>query len=663
MNRSPVLETTPSTDVEKLFREEHKKICRRTDKLIALIMCAQWPGAILTSLLIGAKTWNGTESSVHPHVFAAIYLGGLITVLPVLLAFLKPGEQYTRHVIAACQIMMSGLLIHITGGRIETHFHVFGSLAFLAFYLDWEVLVTATLVALLDHAIMGYYAPVAIFGVAAGAGGRFIEHVLWVVFCDCFLITSCLQSLKGLRAAAKREADQEVLLFQAYHDSLTGLGNRLLMQQRMAAMMEAAARDQTGFALMSIDLDRFKEVNDTLGHHVGDMLLAETSKRLQTLIRKNDTLVRMGGDEFSLILDECSDVKLAERIAARMIESLNKPFVLAGNSLSVGASIGICLYPEAGREAEELFHHADLALYRAKNGGRNVYFVFDEAMRAETLRQMTLEHRLRIAVKEESFDIHYQPIVSSDESLLGFEALLRWEDTVLGRVTPDVFIPIAEKSGLIIQLGNWVLQKACMQAATWQTGERGQIKVSVNVSSVQFAHKDFVTTVLLALKESGLPPRLLDLELTESLLVSNHGQTQESLTLLRKFGIGLSIDDFGTGYSSLSYLRDLPIHRLKIDRAFVRDIATSKDARSLIESMIEMAHTLNLQVVAEGVEDREQLAVLSHAGCDEIQGFLISKAISAKDAGSFIDAQPSSAPEGNRTQQVLQKIIDGLTYA
>ena len=636
MNSTLTPQATTSADVEVLFRAEHLKICRRTDKLIALTMCLQWPGAIIASLVIGAKTWDGGNSSIHPHVIAAIYLGGLITILPVLLSFFRPGKTYTRHVIAACQMLMSGLLIHITGGRIETHFHVFGSLAFLAFYLDWTVLITATIVTLLDHALMGYYAPALIFGTVAGSGWRFLEHVLWVVFCDCFLITSCVQSLKGLRAGAEREANQETLLFQAYHDALTGLGNRLMMHNRITETMKAAVENQTGFVLLSIDLDRFKEVNDTLGHQVGDLLLKEVSQRLQALIRKDDTLVRMGGDEFSLVLAGCSDVTLAERVASRMIESLNAPFHHGENIINVGASIGICLYPDAGTTVEELFHHADLALYRAKDAGRNLYFVFDDAMQTEILKQMTLEHRLRMAVSGELFEVHYQPIVKPDGNLLGFEALLRWDDPIVGKVAPDVFIPIAEKTGLIIQLGEWVLQKACAQAAEWYKEENKQVKVSVNVSAVQFARKDFVPMVLLALKQTGLPPHLLDLELTESVLIANHAQTQEALQLLRKFGVRMSIDDFGTGYSSLSYLRDLPIHRLKIDRSFIQDIATSKDARSLIEGMIDMAHTLNLQVVAEGVENSEQMEVLARARCDEIQGFMISKAIPAGNTPAFI---------------------------
>ncbi len=611
-------------------------------------MCVQWPGAIVASLFIGVKARNGSAGTIHPHVVAAICLGGLITVVPVVLAFVRPGRKSTRHLIAACQMLMSALLIHITGGRTETHFHVFGSLAFLAFYLDWMVLATAAAVTLAYHAILGFYAPALLFGTSAGSTVRLAEHVLWIVFCVCFLIIFCVQSLEGLKAAAHRENDQDLLIFHAYHDALTGLGNRLLVQKNLNAMLNRPVDKQQGFALICIDLDRFKEVNDTLGHQFGDLVLAEVSERLKALVRKEDTLVRMGGDEFSLILNECADVAVAERIAVRIIESLNRPFQSGESVARIGASVGICLFPEAAKGMEELFHHADLALYKAKNNGRNSYFVFDEAMRVETLRQMTLEHRLRTAVHEELFEINYQPIVNSQSRLLGFEALLRWHDAVLGKVAPDVFIPLAEKTGLIVALGKWVLRQACLEAAKWCTPENRHIKVSVNVSSIQLVQKDFATVVMIALKEAGLPAELLDLELTETVLVDDNGRARETLELLRRFGVSISIDDFGTGYSSLSYLRDLPIHRLKIDRSFVKDITESKEARALVEGMIEMAHNLNLSVVAEGVENHAQMEILAQAGCDEVQGFHISKAVSGKDAGTFMRQQPA-ASKGHQT--------------
>jgi diguanylate cyclase (GGDEF)-like protein len=651
----PVILTSAkdTNDAERLFQNEHRTICKRTERLITVIMGMQWPGAIIAAALIAPKTWDGAVSSTHPHLVAAIYLGGLLTIFPMFLALFRPGEVYTRHAIAACQMLMSGLLIHVSGGRIETHFHVFGSLALLAFYLDWQVLITATIAILVNHVTMAHYSPMSIFGTTYHSDWRLLEHVLWVVFFDCFLITSCVESLKWLRAVAKREADQEVLLYQAYHDSLTGLGNRLLIQKIMTETLTGSARKDHPFALMAIDLDRFKEVNDTLGHQTGDDLLMQVSARLKDQIRKHDTLVRMGGDEFALVLDNCASVEVAESIAGRIVDTLNMPFQCGEHVVRIGVSIGICLHRENDAEMSDLFNHADLALYKVKNNGKNSYLVFDENMRSHTLHQMSLEHRLRRAVVEETMQLHYQPIVSTDGRLLGFEALLRWTDALHGFVSPGEFIPIAEKTGLIISLGAWVLKQACAQAAQWHRAGNNLVKMSVNVSSLQLLHKGFVNTVLATLKETGLPPELLDLELTESTLIQNHDQSYEVLDLLRKFGVRLSIDDFGTGYSSLSYLRDLPVHTLKIDRAFVKDIEDSIEARRLIEGMIEMAHSLHLRVVAEGVETRKQMDLLTDAGCDEIQGFHISKAVPVDDANRIIE------DKGRVEQAVKTGVVQG----
>jgi len=642
-------------NAEQYLRAGHRQICSRTDKLIALVMCIQWFGAIIASLLISPRTWEGSISSIHPHLFAAIYIGGLVTVFPVCLAIFQPGEKFTRHVIAACQMLMSGLLIHITGGRIETHFHVFGSLAFLALYLDWPVLVTATITILLDHSVMAYFNPTAIFGTGVSAEWRFVEHVLWVVFFDTFLITSCIQNLRALKKVAHREADQEGLLYQAYHDALTGLGNRLLIQKAIGERYSQRKQNPgQSFALMAIDLDRFKEVNDTLGHLAGDDILKQASHRIKHHIRGEDLLCRMGGDEFALIIDDCRDVELAESIAERIVESLNIPFECGPHTVHIGVSIGICLNHGAATEPAELFHHADLALYKVKNNGRNCVLVFDERMRAETLHQISLEHRLRNAVLAEALHLQYQPIVATGSSMLGFEALLRWTDEVHGSVSPAEFIPIAERTGLIVPLGNWVLRQACIQAAEWHRAGKHLHKMSVNVSSIQLAHHDFVSHVLQVLKETGLPPELLDLELTETALIQNHGESQKSLDLLRKFGVRLSIDDFGTGYSSLSYVRDLPVHTLKIDRSFVKDIVGSSEARLLVEGMIDMAHSLNLRVVAEGVEDTAQLDLLDRAGCDEIQGFLISKAVNSDDALKLLNDIATKQPSESSSSQVTE---------
>ncbi len=631
-------------DEQTMCRHEYARVCQRTDQLIALLMCLQWPGAIALALAVGSRTWNGGTWSIHPHLLAAVVLGGLITVFPVFLAYLQPGQRSTRHVIASCQMLMSALLIHLSGGRIETHFHVFGSLAFLAFYLDWQVLVTATLVILVDHTVMGYYAPGLLFGTPVGSGWRLLEHVLWVVFCDAFLITSCIQRMRAFREMVHREAEQKILLYQAYHDLLTGLGNRLLVQKELSRLLAEPA-GETSFALVTIDLDRFKEVNDKLGHKAGDELLAEMGRRLKTVIRKGDTLVRMGGDEFVLILEDCAKAEVATEVAQRILECMEQPFDCGAHHFAgVGASIGICLYPSGAKNMEELFHHADLALYKVKERGRNQYVVFDEAMLEEAQRKLQLEQRVRAAVQEKLFTLNYQPIVNTEGVLLGFETLLRWNDPVLGVVGPHIFVPVAERCGLIVALGQWVLEQACRQAEEWRTVDGRPVKMSVNVSPMQLAQASFVPMVERTLRETGLPPELLDLELTETMLVEREGRAGDSLERLRSLGVRLSIDDFGTGYSSLSYLRDLPVHRLKIDRAFVQEIATSVEARALLEGMIDMGRTLHLRVLAEGVETVEQMDILRNAGCDEIQGYLISQAVPAAAARELLGL-PNLLPE------------------
>ena len=615
-----------------MFRSEYKRICQRTDRMIAALMCLQWPGAIIAAVVIASHP----TSCVPSNIMAAIFCGGAIALCTILLAAFCPGERYTRHIIAACQMGMSGLLIQISGGHIETHFHVFGSLAFLALYLDWQVLATATIVTLVDHSLVGIYWPQAMFGMAMGQHFRIIEHALWVLFCVVFLMISSRQRLSALRILMEREATQEALLHQAYHDSLTGLGNRLQLQTSMQEAWQKTADQGTPFALMTIALDHFKETNDLLGRPIGDALLIEASRRLQGQMRAGDTLVRLGGDEFAVVLGNCLSTNIAEVVATRIISCFKEAFTCVGQTVRLGASIGISHCSDASISVEDLLHHAELALYKVKNTGCNRHLVFDEQMRAETLFEMSMEHRLRVAIREGSMRVHYQPLVNAHGLLLGFEALVRWKDAVHGDIPPNRFIPVAERTGMIIPLGEWVLRQACKQAAAWHQAGHSIVKMSVNVSSVQIAQESFVATVMSVLEETGLRPEFLDLELTESVLIENHGEILKRLAALRRAGVRLSIDDFGTGYSSFSYLRDLPVHTLKIDRSFVSSIEESAETRRLIEGMIQMAHSLHLKTVAEGVENEKQLEILALAECDVIQGFHISKALPADAAGQLM---------------------------
>ncbi len=611
-----------------MFRAEYKRICQRTDKLIATLMCLQWPGAVIASVWIASSHRGPATQS---NILLAIFGGGAIALCTVLMAFLCPGERCTRHMIAVCQMTMSGLLIQISNGHTETHFHVFGSLAFLALYLDWQVLATATLVTVANHALGGMLNSQGMFGDPKD-NLMIVEHSLWILFCVGFLMISSRQRLASLRVLTEREATQEALLHQAYHDSLTGLGNRLQLQTTMQEAWQKTAVDGTPFALLAIALDNFKEVNDLLGRPVGNALLLQACNRIQGQIRSGDTLMRMGGDELAVVLADCQHTTIAEDVATRIIACLNESFASVGKAARLGASIGISHCEDTSASVEDLLHHADLALYKVKNSGRNRYLLFDEQMREETLLEMSLEHRLRLAIREGAMRVHYQPLVSVHGTLLGFEALLRWKDAVHGEIAPSRFIAVAERTGMIIPLGEWVLRQACTQAAAWHRDGNSRVKISVNVSPVQMAQDSFVTTVMKVLEETGLQAEFLDLELTESVLIENHAEILERLGTLRRAGIRLSIDDFGTGYSSFSYLRDLPMHTLKIDRSFVSKIEESAEARRLIEGMIQMAHSLHLNTVAEGVENEEQLQILAHAACDEIQGYHISHPLPAEAA-------------------------------
>ena len=653
--------STATSAADRIFREQHKRVCIDTERVIIFIMCLQWPAAVAAALWLSPRSWVATTDYVHPHLLAAIFLGGAFTLLPVFMAALMPANRATRHVVAACQMLMSGLLIHLTGGRIETHFHVFVSLALLAFYLDWQILITATLVTVIDHAGMAAFSPNLIYGSTGSVVLRTGEHGLWVVFCIVFLIRSCTRNLAGIREIAERES---LLLHQTRHDDLTGLPNRIQLHEQLDHILQPPVAPGTEFALMALDLDRFKEVNDTLGHHAGDDLLLQVGKRIRHQLRAADTLIRMGGDEFVIVLPAC-DADLAPPIAERLLDTLSTPFTCAGNTVNVSASIGICLFPDSGDDAESLLRNADMALYKVKSRGRNGYQLFDLAMREEVALQRSVEHRLRRAISNNEFEIHYQPLVDIAGDLQGFEALLRWNDPHLGRIAPNDFIPFAEQCGLIVPIGEWVMRNACKQAAMWYSSGHTLKKMSVNVSAVQLASKGFVSMVISALREAGLKPELLDLELTETVIIENCEQARDQLFALRNLGVRISIDDFGVGYSSLGYLRSLPIDTIKIDRHFVNDIERSSDGRSLIEGIITMAHSLDLQVVAEGVENGEQLQILSGAGCDEIQGFYISRPLALADANVILDnGRYNLMPEaGDPTTPLLvfpsQKNADG----
>ena len=424
---------------------------------------------------------------------------------------------------------------------------------------------------------------------------------------------------------SERVASQESIRRLAFYDPLTCLPNRRLLQDRLEQLLAAAERAQSQVALLFIDLDHFKKVNDTLGHSVGDRLLVEVARRLQGCVRRMDTVARIGGDEFIVLLTDINRDGAVE-VARKVIEALSKPCRLGSHELSVTPSLGISLYPQDGCDFETLLKHADTAMYRAKDKGRNAFEFFTSGMDATVLENFLLENELRQALQAGQFILHYQPkLCLGSGDIVGAEALIRWQHPLHGLVSPARFIPLAENCGLIEAIGDWVLFEACRQNQAWRTAGLPPVCVAVNISSVQFRSGRLEERIRHILESTGLPPGSLEIELTEGVVMSEAEGAIEALQRLSAMGIQIAIDDFGTGYSSLSYLKLFPIDRLKLDKSFVRDIAHDNGDRAIATAVIRLGHSLQLRVIAEGVERPEQLEALRQQGCDEIQGFHFSK--------------------------------------
>ncbi|MBZ0157635.1 MAG: EAL domain-containing protein [Alphaproteobacteria bacterium] len=439
------------------------------------------------------------------------------------------------------------------------------------------------------------------------------------------------------RDITKRKQMEETIRFQAYHDLLTGLPNRTLFMDRLALEVPQAQRTRKRIAVLFLDLDRFKNINDSLGHTIGDHLLQNVADRLKGHMRETDTLARVGGDEFTVLLPLINQVEDAAKIADKIIGIFKTPFITDGHELHITSSIGISIYPEDGTQAETLLKNADIAMYHAKDQGRNNFQFYNPALNIRTLERIQLENRLRQTVEHGELVVHYQPQVSiKTRKMVGAEALVRWRHPEHGLLNPLQFIPVAEEAGIIVSIDQWVLRTACAQLKKWLKAGYPPLYITTNLSARQFQQPNLADTVMCILDETGLPPQSLGIEITETLAMQDTELTARNLKELSAWGVRFSIDDFGTGYSSLSYLKKLPLHKLKIDKSFIMDLTEDPDYQSIVTAVIAMAHSLKLEVTAEGVETEEQVAFLKANGCDEIQGYFFSKPVPADEFGQIL---------------------------
>lgn len=437
--------------------------------------------------------------------------------------------------------------------------------------------------------------------------------------------------IQSLRIRAEHRNAETKLEYLAHHDPLTGLPNRLLLRKRFDQFIQHANKRDYGLAMLFLDMDNFKEINDSFGHATGDALLIAVVGRLQSMLSEACILSREGGDEFVLLINNTQAADAVAHTAQQILIAMQEPFEVSGNTLHASFSIGISLYPDDGKDFETLRKNADAALYLAKDCGRNTYRFFISQMNADAQKRMRIQTDLHTALKNDEFLLHYQPQIRlRDGRISGIEALIRWQNADGQMLPPAEFIPIAEQSGLIIQMGQWVLREACRQLAAWHQQGHTHLVVAVNLSSHQFRHGNIVDTISAALHDFGLPPECLELELTESILIQDTESVINILHTLKHIGVKLAIDDFGTGYSSLSYLKQLSVDKLKIDKSFIRDLHQDKDSAEIVRAIIQLGHILQLTVVAEGVETEQQLSFLTHCQCDQIQGYLFSRPVGAE---------------------------------
>jgi diguanylate cyclase (GGDEF)-like protein len=587
---------------------------KRRHRVIVAALCAHVPGLLAFGLVRG-----------YP------FLHTLADVLPVialgaLAATTRLSARWRMVAASTGLVTCSALLVHLWGGVIEAHFHFFVVIGLLTLYQDWLPFLLAIGYVVLHHGVMGVLEPHSVYSNPQAAASPW----RWALIHGAFVLAA-----SATHMASWRTNEQQLL-----RDALTGLPSRLLLMSRLESALARLERTGGHVAVLFVDLDRFKVVNDSLGHHAGDTLLLGVTERLRKAVRRHEMPARFGGDEFVLVCEDVADAQHAVAVAERLLKALALPFDLDGIEAFVAGSIGIALTDDPNASPSDLVRDADAAMYHAKEAGGGRWSIFDQVIRDRVVQRQATEAALRHGIANGELVVHFQPELSVDSGeIVGVEALVRWNRPGVGMVSPAEFIPIAEETGLIVPLGDWVLREACREALAF---DDGRIVVRVNVSARQLADPSLADSVAEALAASGLPPERLCLEVTESVVMEDAERSIAALESLRGLGISVALDDFGTGYSSLSYLRRLPIDGLKIDRSFISGLGHEAEDESIVASVIELARALGVEVTAEGVETPEQHARLRAGGCDTMQGFLFARPQPAADVAALM-AQSSAA--------------------
>jgi len=561
---------------------------------------------------------------LHYPLPQALADAGIVAVFAVLSATDIRRRRFVSSMNALGLVTSSAVLVALSHGSIEMHFHFFVMVGILTLYQDWLPFLLAIAFVVLHHGILGTIDPTAVYNHADAIANPF----KWALVHGAFILAASVVSVVAWRLNEE----------QSLRDPLTHLPNRVLLQDRVSHALARADRAPGALAMLFVDLDGFKDVNDSLGHAAGDQLLRAVAERVRCCLRPADTVARLGGDEFAILLEDLRDQDDAVRVAKRLLEGFRQPFPVAGREITVTASIGIALNGP-GEGVEELLRNADVAMYTVKESGRGWYALFVEEMHTAVVDRVDLEHQLRRALEVGEFTLLYQPIVALDSGrVVGLEALIRWHHPTRGLLLPRDFVEVAEATGAVIPIGTWVLETACAQLGRWNDMLDGtRLKLSVNLSPSQVLQTDLVETVGDVLRRTGVAPSELVLELTEAVMVRDTAGAAERLRALKDLGVRLAIDDFGTGYSSLSYLRLLPFDILKIDKAFIDGITEQPVDSTIGRVIVDLARTLGLLAVAEGVEHPEQVAVLRELKCPRAQGYAFSKPLPAAHVDTLIE--------------------------